>query len=237
MSTFNDELDKLSAELKSENGKGETNPSRHSEIKLEIQPNDKVLFDGRPATVVSTWNGSDDVVIMQDGMTIECSKKQLKVYNKVDVLDAPMKFKDGLPVTESAKTKRAKSYVRCQLIGDSSPLNSITENIFVDFGEWKRKKGRQKVKLVCEDMVETFDAPQSDILLLDLPDGNLGQTDGYVNGAIVNSEGEPERKVMIQATEYATTTDDSAKISVLYFTNSGFQHGFAPKSMLKTLSV
>lgn len=231
MSTFNDELDNISTRLKAENEKGCCCPSQSS-VSIEIQPNDKVLFNGKKATVLSTWPNSEDVVILQDGMTIDCSKKQLKTIGKIDVVDVPMKFKNGLPVSESKKV-----FVRCNLVGDSSPLNVITENIFVDFSEWSRKKGKQKVRLVCEDYQETFDAPKNDIMLLDLPDGNLGKDDGYVPGAIVDSEGGPERKVMIHANVYATTTDDSVKVPVLFITKDGYKDGMVPKSMLKTLSV
>lgn len=208
-------------------------PSASNSIKMVIEPNDTVIFNGKQATVVSTWPGTDDVILMVDGMTVECTKKQCQIIGRTDTMECPMKFKNGIPVYESQK-ENTNSYVR---VSFTTPLNMVKENLYVDFNEWSRKKGKQKVRIINEEMIEVFDAPKSDTLLLDLPDGNIGKDDGYIPGVTIAKDGEAEQKIMIKANEYATSTDDSQMIHILRLTASGYEDDKMPKGEIKTLSV
>ena len=225
---FNKELDNVSAKLKEESEKAtQQGPSQPTLVKPEIQPNDKVVFNGKNATVISTWPKSDEIIILCDGMTIECSKKQVSLVGKVDSLDVPMKFKDGLPVDE-------QMYVRCSLENDSSPLNLVSENLFVEFSEWKRKKGKQRVRVINEQG-EITAVPKMDVSVVGLPDEE--KVDGYVRGVMVNPNGEPVRKCLVNAVDYTSAEDEMSNVRVMFYSEEGFKEGDVPKKMLKTLAV
>lgn len=221
---FNKDLDEVSSKIKAESEKGVETPSQ-TNVKMEIQPNDTVIFNGKKAQVLSSWPEDDEIIILLDGMTVECTKKQVELVGKIDTMDVPMKFKNGLPVDEQL-------FVKCSFKGESENYNLISENLCVDFNEWNRKKGKQNVKIIKEDN-SYFTVPKSDIEI----EGVDGM-DGYVPGVIVNSvNGEAERKCFVCAKNYTESIDDADIIPVKFYSNNGFVDGNVPKKMLKTLTV
>jgi len=208
-------------------------------VKIEIQPGETVLFKGKKASVVSV-EPDGTYVILQRGMTIECQKSSLESVNKVDVVDKQFKFdKDGALLDECM--------VPC--IIDGVPM---FEQAYVNFGEYKRKKNRMKVRVVneCGDLMCTSD--KCDITLSEVPsipreDGadihDVVDTDkdtyvhGYVHGVVLGADGDATRKIMVNSDSYNAAEDGDEFVDILYIEDEGFKHGKLKKKDISTLSV
>lgn len=222
----NKTLDKSFQDVKmdfTENKEGKQAPTP---VKPIIQPMDKVKFHGEKASVIGV-DPDGIYTIIQNGMTIECSAKELELYDKVDNVDTPMKFdKTSLKLLEN------------QMIPCNMSVNGILymdESIYVNFDEWKRKKGKQNVHVISESYKE-YNIPKNNITLTKVPllEDN---TDGYIDGVVVGHEGDATRKIKVNAVEYAESSNDDDQISVLYITDNGYKDGTLPKKDIKTLSV
>lgn len=203
-------------------------------VKIEIQTGETVLFKGKKASVTSVFPDGT-YVILQDGMTIECTKSSLEPYNKIDTMEKQFKFdKDGALLDECM--------VKCSV--DGLPM---FEQAYVNFGEYKRKRNNMKVKVVneCGDLLCKSD--KCDISLSEVPsipsdDADIhgvvdGVRDAYVHGVILGPEGEATRKIMINSDSYneAETGDDF--VDILYIEEEGFKNGKLRKKEISTLSV
>lgn len=98
---------------------------------LEIQPHDKVMFDGKKADVIAK-NQDGTFTVLVDGMTVDCAKSHLEVIDKVDNMEAPMKFDpDTLKLLDEADTK-CKVMFGDVLIAEGECSEA----------EWNRKHGK-----------------------------------------------------------------------------------------------
>lgn len=204
---------------------------------ITYQPGETVYFKGKKATIESVFpNG--DFVILQNGMTIDCTKSQLSTYEKIDVEEDPMepiKFtKEGVPVDEA--------YVRCKVsINGISLMNEAT---YVNYGEWKRKKPKMNVRIIKEDYDE-FTVPKENVGLLELPEPvhdtlvthTEGQpVDGFVHGVILGADGDAVRKILINSSSYTNAQDDDY-VEIMYISEEGYKEGKLKKNEISTLSV
>ena len=205
-------------------------------VKIEIQPGETVLFKGKKASVVSV-EPDGTYVILQRGMTIECQKSSLESVNKVDVVDKQFKFdKDGALLDECL--------VMCSI--DGMPM---FEQAYVNFGEYRRKKNKMKVRVVneCGDLMCTSD--KCDITLSEVPmipqeneevdihGVDDGDRDAYVHGVVLGADGDATRKIMINSDSYNAAEDGDEFVDILYIEEEGFKHGKLRKKDISTLSV
>lgn len=203
-------------------------------VKIEIQTGETVMFKGKKASVTSVFPDGT-YVILQDGMTIECTRGSLEPVDKVDTMDKQFKFdKDGALLDEC--------WIKCQV--DGLPM---FEQAYVNFGEYKRKRNNMKVKIVneCGDLLCKSD--KCDITLSEVPtipsdDVDIhGVTDGvrdsYVHGVILGPEGEATRKIMINSDSYNNAEDADDFVDILYIEEEGFKDGKLRKREISTLSV
>ena len=204
-------------------------------VRIEIQPGEKVMFKGKKASVTSVFPDGT-FVILQDGMTIETTKSSLEPVDKVDVVDKQFKFdKDGALLDEC--------FVKCTV--DGVPM---FEQAYVNFGEYSRKRNNFKVKVVneCGDLL--CKPNKCDITLSELPmipreeDVDIhgvvdGVRDSYVHGVVLGADGDATRKIMINSDSYNEATDGDAFVDVLYIEEQGFKEGKLRKKDISTLSV
>jgi hypothetical protein len=206
-----------------------TSPELSGEtLKPIAQPGDTVLFQGKKTQVISVDPNDEDgmFTVLLDGMTIQCGPRQIEVLNKVDTVEAPMKFdKNTLKLID-------ESIVTCTI---DNTVNLSESSYAVKFGEWKRKKGNQKVRVgvISEsgELINMLALPKADISIQEIPD------EGFIDGAIIGENGEATRKVKINAAEYATSENADDMISVLYITPDGYKDGEIEKDKLSTLAV
>lgn len=223
---FNKENDDTSKAIKDRAVNGPLSLEEPKPLVPVPQPGDKVVFNGKAAQVLSSWpNG--DVIIMQGGMTIECTVRQLTVVGKVDNYEVPFKHKGGLPVNETLAVR---------LVGDSAPMGFLGE-AFVSSAEYFRKKGKQNVRVVKESG-EELAVPKDDIELLPPAEGGEDYTKDYVHAVIVGSAGQAERKCLVHGVAYAEAEGDDVMVPVMFYAaDGGFKHGQVPKRIVRTLSV
>lgn len=206
-------------------------------VKIEIQPGETVLFKGKKASVTS-MNPDGTFVILQNGMTIECSRGSLEPVGKVDVVDKQFKFdKDGALLDES------NYWVGCIVEG-----LELLEDCYVNIAEYKRKRNNMKVKVVNECGELICSPEKSDITLTEIPEvprdedvdiqGTVdGVRDSYVHGVVLGPDGDATRKIMISGDSYNEAETDDDFVEILYIEENGYKQGKLRKKEICTLSV
>lgn len=205
------------------------------------QPGEKVMFKGKEASVIAV-NDNEYTILTHDGLTVDCTKNQIETVGKVDTVEVLMKFdKNGVPLNESQDPRNVM--VPCKIYSRGVDL-TYGQRAFVRLNEWLDAEPEEEIDVVTPDSEETVAAPAELIRVLQLPvnpedtdDGEAGMPEGFVRGVETTAEGDPIRKLFIDAESYAGAQEDDTDVTVMFVLDTGMAAGRVPKKLLKTLSV
>lgn len=172
-------------------------------VSKEIHPMDVVMFNNEKA-VVQSCKG-DACVILQNGITIEVKKSQLRKFGEAD-LNVPDQFKfDKNNLTTDLDTAPAgklrdlnKDKVKCNIVMDGCRLNlGECYAAFADLSDSKKSQ----VKVVNESGdEEVYD--KENVEILPVP------SDEWPYAVLVSGEDdEPSRKILVDPKSYLEASD------------------------------
>lgn len=221
------------AEETSESGKPELPKIRlkkineaASPIPLIPEPNDTVEFKGKRG-VVQSVNADGTLTLMVEGMTIDCSPREVKITtNRVDTMKAPFKYD---PKTLAALYEQ---WIPCGIY--QSGVRVTADTCAVNYAEYERKKDYQNVTVINEGARILI--PKKNVKLFE-DVNSFANVDDYIEGVYLNGN-QASSNILINAVDYSKALAGNEPIRCIVDLESEKPRVVElPKDTIRTLAV
>lgn len=197
-----------------------------SPIPLIPEPNDTVEFKGKRG-VVQSVNADGTLTLMVEGMTVDCSPREVKITtNRVDTMKAPFKY--------DSKTLAAlyEQWIPCGIY--QSGVRVTADTCAVNYAEYERKKDYQNVTVINEGARILI--PKKNVKLFE-DVNSFANIDDYIEGVYLNGN-QASSNILINAVDYSNALAGNEPIRCIVDLESEKPRVVElPKDTVRTLAV
>ena len=197
-----------------------------SPIPLIPEPNDTVEFKGKRG-VVQSVNADGTLTLMVEGMTIDCSPREVKITtSRVDTMKAPFKYD---PKTLAALYEQ---WIPCGIY--QSGVRVTADTCAVNYAEYERKKDYQNVTVINEGARILI--PKKNVKLFE-DINSFANIDDYIEGVYLNGN-QASSNILINAVDYSNALAGNEPIRCIVDLESEKPRVVElPKDTVRTLAV
>ena len=197
-----------------------------SPIPLIPEPNDTVEFKGKRG-VVQSVNADGTLTLMVEGMTVDCSPREVKITtNRVDTMKAPFKYD---PKTLAALYEQ---WIPCGIY--QSGVRVTADTCAVNYAEYERKKDYQNVTVINEGARILI--PKKNVKLFE-DVNSFANIDDYIEGVYLNGN-QASSNILINAVDYSNALAGNEPIRCIVDLESEKPRVVElPKDTVRTLAV
>lgn len=197
-----------------------------SPIPLIPEPNDTVEFKGKRG-VVQSVNADGTLTLMVEGMTVDCSPREVKITtSRVDTMKAPFKYD---PKTLAALYEQ---WIPCGIY--QSGVRVTADTCAVNYAEYERKKDYQNVTVINEGARILI--PKKNVKLFE-DMNSFANIDDYIEGVYLNGN-QASSNILINAVDYSNALAGNEPIRCIVDLESEKPRVVElPKDTVRTLAV